>query len=256
MRRLPVDRIPDRFELLTNEDALAIVRSDFREVFQGAGLVRCAGAALPGAEPVKGGRGAARILAVRAFGDLIVRPYRRGGWVRYFNHRRYFLGSRPFRELDVTERLRLSGAPVPEVVAAVHRNARPGPGYEACIVTRRIAGTTPAAEALQRAKIGEVRVLMAEIGRSIRACHDLGGWHADLNAWNLLAPESRPDLPVIVIDWDRGRWLGDGVSQRSRRANLSRLHRSLRKLGLHSALDAWSELEAGYAAPPEPRPAA
>ncbi|MEJ2483078.1 MAG: lipopolysaccharide kinase InaA family protein [Gemmatimonadota bacterium] len=232
------------------------MRSDFREMFEAADFMHCAASTLPGAKPVTGGRGAARIVPVRGLGDVIVRPYRRGGWIRHLIHRRYFLGSRPFRELDVTERLRVAGAPVPEVLAAMHRRARPGPGYEACIVTRRIAGTTPAAESLRRARAGEVRLLMEEIGRSIRACHDVGGWHADLNAWNLLVPEARPDLPVILIDWDRGRWIRDGVSERFRRANLSRLRRSLRKLGLYAALDAWSELETGYAASPEPRPAA
>ena len=97
---------------------------------------------------------------------------------------------------------------------------------------------------------------MEEIGRSIRACHDAGGWHADLNAWNLLVSESRPEVPVILIDWDRGRLVTRGVAGKSRRANLARLHRSLSKLGLHSALDAWPQLQKGYAASPEPRPAA
>jgi tRNA A-37 threonylcarbamoyl transferase component Bud32 len=141
-------------------------------------------------------------------------------------------------------------------MAAVHRHARPGPGYEACIVTRHIAGTTPAAESLAHTRSGEVGLVMEEIGRSIRACHDVGGWHADLNAWNLLIPESRPSLPVILIDWDRGRLVTDGMTRRQIETNLARLHRSLRKLDLRAALDAWPELERGYAASPEPRPAA
>ncbi|MCL7974678.1 MAG: 3-deoxy-D-manno-octulosonic acid kinase [marine benthic group bacterium] len=256
MRPPRPDLIPDRFELLATTDTLAVVRSDFREAFESSRLIRCAAADISGAEPLKGGRGAARILTVHAFGEIVVRPYRRGGWIRHVVRKRYFIGSRPIRELNVTERLRVAGAPVPEAVAAVHRKARPGPGYEACIATRRIAGTMPAAESLHRSRSGEIRLIMEEIGRSIRACHDAGGWHADLNAWNLLVSESRPDLPVMLIDWDRGRIVTGGVTGRSRRANLARLQRSLRKLGLHSALDAWPHLERGYAASPEPRPAA
>ena len=156
----------------------------------------------------------------------------------------------------VTERLRRTGAPVPEVLAAVQKRIRPGPGYSACIVTRRVAGTIPAAQALSRSPEGELRITMGEIGRAIRRCHEAGGWHADLNAWNLLVPDSRPDLPVVVIDWDRGRWIPDGVPDRARRANLSRLARSLRKLELTSAIEAWSALEQGYASEPEPTPAA
>lgn len=256
MRPPSDDLVPDRFELLTAPGTHALVRSDFRDAFESSSLIRCAGADLGGDIELAGGRGAARVVTMRGFGDLVVRPYRRGGWIRHIVRKRYFVGSRPLRELKVTEGLRTAGAPVPEVVAAVHRRARPGPGYEACIVTRRIAGTVPAAEMLRRSRSGEIRLIMEEIGRSIRACHDAGGWHADLNAWNILVPESRPELPVILIDWDRGRLVTGGVTQRSRRANLARLHRSLRKLGLHSALDAWPRLRKGYEASPGPRPAA
>jgi tRNA A-37 threonylcarbamoyl transferase component Bud32 len=256
MRAPRADLVPDRFELLTAPGTQALVRSDFRGAFESSSLIRCAGTELSGADSLTGGRGAARVVTNRSFGDLVVRPYRRGGWIRHVVRKRYFIGSRPFRELNVTECLRMAGAPVPEVVAAVHRRARHGPGYEACIVTRRIAGTVPAAETLHRSRAGEIRLIMEEIGRSIRVCHDVGGWHADLNAWNILVPESRPELPVILIDWDRGRLVTGGVKQRSRRANLARLHRSLRKLGLHSALEAWPRLRKGYEASPEPRPAA
>jgi 3-deoxy-D-manno-octulosonic acid kinase len=142
------------------------------------------------------------------------------------------------------------------VLAAVQEQARPGPGYHACLVTRRVAGTVPAAELLRKRRAGEIRRWMEEIGRSIRLCHDAGGWHADLNAWNLLVAESRPDLPVIVIDWDRGSLREEGVSLRARLANLARLRRSLKKLELKSALDAWPALERGYESAPGPTPAA
>ena len=123
-------------------------------------------------------------------------------------------------------------------------------------MTRRIAGTTPAAAALNRARAGEVRLMMDQIGRSVRECHEASGWHADLNAWNLLIPEVRPELPVIVIDWDRGRYVDGGLSERARRANLERLRRSLTRLALTTALDAWPALERGYARSPGPDPAA
>ena len=90
----------------------------------------------------------------------------------------------------------------------------------------------------------------------MRECHDAGGWHADLNAWNVLIPQARPELPVIVIDWDRGRYLARGVPARARLANLRRLRRSLDRLALHSALDAWACLERGYETAPDPYPAA
>ena len=255
--RLPSsDWILDRFEVVRTTDAAAFVRSDFREIFDRHGLLECPAGRAARATNVTGGRGSAWVLSARPFGDVVVRPYRRGGWISHFVKRRYLVGARAFQELMVTERLRRIGAPVPEVLAAVQERIRPGPGYSACIVTRRVAGTVPAAQALARAPAGELRVLMVDIGRAIRRCHEAGGWHADLNAWNLLVPDSRPDLPVVVIDWDRGRWIPEGVPDRAGRANLSRLARSLRKLELASAIEAWPALEQGYASEPGPTPAA
>jgi 3-deoxy-D-manno-octulosonic acid kinase len=252
----PADWIRDRFDVVQTRDVAAFVRTDFREIFDRHELLGCPAGRVARDTDLSGGRGAAWVLSTRSFGDLVVRPYRRGGWISHLVKRRYLAGARAFHELLVTERLHRLGAPVPEVLAAVQARIRPGPGYSACIVTRRITGTVPSAEALASTPEGQVRVLMEDIGRAIRTCHEAGGWHADLNAWNLLVPKSRPDLPVMVIDWDRGRWTGDGVPDRARRANLSRLARSLRKLELASAIQAWPALESGYASEPGPAPAA
>jgi 3-deoxy-D-manno-octulosonic acid kinase len=255
--RLPTsDWIRDRFEVVRTDDSAAFVRSDFREAFDLHELLGCPAGRVARDTDLMGGRGSAWVLSTRSFGDVIVRPCRRGGWIGHLVDRRYLAGARAFRELLVTERLHRLGAPVPEVLAAVQERLRPGPGYSACIVTRRIMGSVPAAQALSDATEGEARILMEDIGRAIRRCHEAGGRHADLNAWNLLVPRTRPDLPVVVIDWDRGRWDPDGVPDRARRASLSRLARSLRKLELATAIGAWPALETGYATEPGPAPAA
>ncbi len=260
MRASVPDWLLDRFEVVRPEGIVAVVRSDFLDAFLRHGLAGCpAGrSALTSgaAAAVEGGRGAAWILSDRAFGDVVVRPYRRGGWIRRLSERRYLLGARAFRELTVTEKLRREGAPVPEVLAAVQQRLSPGPGYSACLVSRRIPGTAPAAVALDGVTSREARIVMEDVGRAIRSCHEAGGWHADLNAWNLLVPRGRPDLRVTVIDWDRGRLMAAGVPDDSRRSNLDRLARSLRRLGLAEALAAWPALERGYAAEPGPTPAA
>jgi len=256
MRLPPCAWILDRFEVVRTPDAAAFVRSDFREIFERNCLLECPAGRAARATDLTGGRGEAWVLSAGPFGDVVIRPYRRGGWISHFVKRRYLAGARAFQELLVNERLRRNGAPVPEVLAAVQERMRPGPGYSACIVTRRIAGTVPAAEALARVPASELRILMEDIGRAIRRCHEAGGWHADLNAWNLLVPDARPDLPVVLIDWDRGRWIPEGVPDRAGRANLSRLARSLRKLELRSALEAWPDLELGYSSELGPTPAA
>ncbi|MFO7588433.1 MAG: lipopolysaccharide kinase InaA family protein [Gemmatimonadota bacterium] len=257
MRAPLPDWMRDRFERVDGPDAAAIVRADFREAFEAHGLFGCAGPGDAAGAPLRaGGRGDARVLPAGALGEVVVRPFRRGGWVRHFVRDRYLGGNRAFREIVLTERLRRAGAPVPEALAAVQSRVGPGPVYAACLVTRRAAGFAPAAEVLRGLRPGEAAGHLERIGAAIRRTHEAGGAHADLNAWNVLVAVGRPGLSPILIDWDRGRWREGGVTPRRARANLARLRRSFRKLGLAAALGAWEALERGYASGPEPVPAA
>jgi len=251
------DWMRDRFERIEGPKTAAIVRTDFRGAFEANRLLLCAGGGRPGGTPVAaGGRGDARVLPAGPLGEVVVRPFRRGGWVQHVVRDRYLAGDRAFDEIVLTERLRRAGVPVPEALAAVQSRVGPGPAYGACLVTRKLAGFAPAAEALRGLRAGEAAGPMARIGASIRRAHDAGGVHADLNAWNVLLAAGRPGLAPVLIDWDRGRWRPDGASRREARANLRRLRRSLRKLELSAALDAWDALERGYASGPDPVPAA
>ncbi len=239
----------------------AVVRHDFLDSFHRHRLVDCIHAprlSLPEAhqgfeDPVRGGRGGIRIVTAGPLGEAVVRPYRRGGWVETFNRRRYFLGNRAFSELVSTHRLRRRGAPVPEALAAVQSIVRPG--YEACLVTRRIPKAPPAAVVLAAASEPSRTRVLESMGRAIRVFHEAGGIHADLNAHNILVSEEG-DGPAFVIDLDRVAVVAGRAPERRARANLRRLRRSLDKLGLTEALDDWDRLERGYAAPPDPPPAA
>lgn len=253
MRAPLPDWMRDRFERVDGPGTAALVRRDFRDAFDAHGLLGCAGPAPVDGAPVSaGGRGDARVLPAGALGEVVVRPFRRGGWVRHLVRDRYFGGSRAFREIVLTERLRRDGAPVPEAVAAVQSRVGPGPAYAACLVTRRLAGYAPAAEVLRGLRPGEAAGYMERIGAAIRRAHVAGGAHADLNAWNVLVAAGRPGLSPILIDWDRGRWRRGGVGRRRARANLARLRRSLGKLKLAGALAAWAALERGYDSGPDP----
>lgn len=256
---LPVWMARD-FSVLRSGRRTAVVRSDFLPHFESHHLMDCALPSLravPEAgrawHPVAGGRGPVRIVSAGPLGEAVVRPYRRGGLVAAVNARRYFIGDRAFDELVATHRLRRRGAPVPEALAAVQAALRPG--YAACIVTRRLPKTVPAATALHGADSVRVGALLEAIGRSVRRLHEAGGVHADLNAYNLLVPEDG-EGPVTIIDLDRARVVSGPTPQRHARANLDRLRRSLRKLGLEAALRHWDALEEGYRAPPRPPPAA
>lgn len=240
--------------------AAAIVRADFAGQFDRQRLIEAAGFPLRAVlqesdAALVGGREAARVIPAGPLGEAVVRPYRRGGWVEKIAHRRYILGARAFDELTLTHRLHGAGAPVPECLAAVQASLRPA-GYAACLITRRIPGSEAAGSVLREASPGEAKSTMEAIGRSVRRLHAAGGWHADLNANNLLVPVGWPGVPVIVIDLDRGRFYPGGVPRWRATRNLRRLRRSLRKLGLTEALAAWPALRKGYEPPPGPLPAA
>jgi 3-deoxy-D-manno-octulosonic acid kinase len=247
------------FVELSSGRTTALVRNDFLESFERHRLLDCARAPLlevPGSASsaeISGGRGGIRVVPAGALGEAVVRPYVRGGLVERFNRRRYFFGERAFAELVATQRLRRRGGPVPEALAAV-QSAR-SPGYLACLATRRIPRVRRAAVVLASAP-GAVRAITLErIGRAVRSLHVAGGVHADLNAHNILVTEDG-EGPGFVIDLDRATVLEGPVTGRRARANLERLRRSFRKLGLRDALREWEYLERGYEAPPRPPVAA
>jgi hypothetical protein len=239
------------FTVIRDGRTTAVVRNDFVDSFHRYRLVDCSRPpllSLPGTQQesegsrsgVSGGRGSVRIVPAGSLGEAVVRPYRRGGLVEKINRRTYFVGNRAFSELVATHRLRRRGAPVPEVLAAIQSEVRPG--YLACLVTRRIAKALPAAVVLDSASAARRVIVLESVGRAIRLLHEAGGVHAE--------------GPAFVVDLDRASVLPGPVPERRARANLRRLRRSLLKLGLDDAVAHWDELEGGYDVPPQPPPAA
>ena len=175
---------------------------------------------------------------------LVLRHYRRGGLLGPWLGDRYFwLGlarTRAFREWHLLAQLYRRGLPVPLPVAAQVR--RRGLCYRADLVTRRLEGAESLAQRLTRETLGRAR--WRAVGTCLRRFHDVGAWHADLNAHNVLLVADE----VYLIDFDRGR-LRDPGAWRAR--NLARLKRSLDKLagerpGFHFNAPAWTALLAGY----------
>lgn len=184
-----------------------------------------------------GGRGQA--VSAGEHGQWVLRHYHRGGLPgRVFNDGYLWTGAnsaRPVNELRVLTSLVEKGAPVPGPVAA--RVLRTGFKYRGDLLTTKI----PDARTLADSAATLAAEDWGEVGRAIRRFHAAGGWHADLNAHNiLLAPRG-----VFIIDLDRGRLVTPGT--RLQRRNLDRLERSLLKLswlpgvapGWQQLLDAW-----------------
>ena len=240
------DWLQDRFAVRRSGPVTAVVRDDFGEYFRRYELMEAAdrppdapGVGTSGGEGA--GRGVVYHLPAGRLGQAVLRPYRRGGLVRHLVERRYFWGDRAFDELTLTERLRRLELPVPEPLAAVQRDL--SPGYRAALVTRRIPGVRPLPALLGEGS-RDAEELMAAAGRTVGRLHREGAWHADLNAFNLLADPTGG--PVHVVDFDRGRFLEGAVTGFFARSNRKRLRKSLEKLELDAALEAWPAFEAAY----------
>ncbi|MGH8427226.1 MAG: 3-deoxy-D-manno-octulosonic acid kinase [Gammaproteobacteria bacterium] len=188
-------------------------------------------------EPLGHGRG----VTVNAGPDgrWVLRHYHRGGLpARFIRDSYLWLGepcSRPVRELRLLAELVKRGASVPRPVAA--RVMKSGPLYNGDLLTERIADARTFGECAHALATED----WMRIGETIRHFHDVGGWHADLNAHNILIAPSG----VSIIDLDRGKLLQPGVPAQAR--NLARLERSLAKLGLlPEAESGWRALLSAY----------
>jgi len=201
-------------------------------------------------------------------GTGILRHYQRGGLIAPLLHDRYF-ENRPLREFRLHRDLFTEGLPVPlPLGVAWHRE---GPFLRGAFATRELEGRTLDAwlrEAQERDQrepryfqesaipsdssvsfVPSVPLLpsvLAACGKIIRQMHDLGVWHADLNANNLFIT---PDGPCL-LDFDKAlrRTSLDHI-QRSR--NLLRLRRSLEKRGHSGHYFAYILEGYGSEVPPE-----
>ena len=190
------------------------------------------------------GRGAAYFFRS---GDkhYVLRHYRRGGLIAKLSHDRYFWRTenrtRPFAEWQLISHLHHAGLPVPAPVGA--RYYRSGIGYGGDLITERLLDVESLAGWLRKRALPILNWIA--VGRCIRAFHELGVCHADLNANNVMVGE---DGLVHLIDFDRGSLRKPGLWCDE---NLVRLRRSLEKIayGLppeHFSEADWHGLLDGY----------
>ncbi|HUO94728.1 MAG TPA: 3-deoxy-D-manno-octulosonic acid kinase [Steroidobacteraceae bacterium] len=185
------------------------------------------------------GRGSAWFVAPRSGAATVLRHYRRGGLIARLVADRYLWrgeeATRAFRELRLLATLEALGLPAARPVAARYR--RSGLLYRADLITLAIPGARSLAD-----RLADPAVPWARIGATLRAFHDAGACHADLNARNVLIDA---EGGVHLIDFDRGTLAAPG---RWRERNLERLQRSLVKIGGRRP-EGWTALLDGYRTP-------
>jgi 3-deoxy-D-manno-octulosonic acid kinase len=163
-----------------------------------------------------------------------VRHYWRGGLIGRFVRDLFFDPRRPFRELDLYDEALAAHVPTLEPLGAVAR--RTGLFWRFDLVTRAVDGAADLgalfASGLAGAPPARRRAVLRAAAAAVRALHEAGIEHADLNLRNLLAVEPKEGgaPAVLVIDLDRARRRGAPLPERARLANLLRLYRSARKL--------------------------
>ena len=197
-------------------------------------------------EELMAGRGSVYFFQ-RGNYELVLKQFFRGGLAAKISGSHYFWSgvkhSRPWRELELLERLDQLKLPAPKPAAAMIR--KQGIRYQAWLITYRLIESTSLAARLRQAALPDA--LWQAIGGTIRQFHDAGIFHADLNANNILI---NSDQRIFLIDFDKGRERTHG-NDRWKFDNLSRLQRSLEKQAEHSSQfnfskKAWSLLTQGY----------
>ncbi len=172
-----------------------------------------------------GGRGEAQYVTT-AFGQAVLRHYRRGGRIAWLLKDRYWWPgqvehTRAYQEFQLTEMLFSLGLPVPKPLAA--RVIRDRFWYRSDLLTKRIMDTMTLAESIKQTGFS------GQPWHSIMTCiarfHAAGINHADLNAHNVLIDSAGN---VFLIDFDRSK-RADSFGHFAPK-NLARFLRSLNKL--------------------------
>ena len=167
------------------------------------------------AAPLEGAFGRGGVFRL---GDLVVRPYRRGGLMRHLNERTYRSHLRFAAEHAVHRGLWEAGFPTVEPLGYAWRPS--GLGVEGVLFTRLADGEPwPRRWALDADRAAALR-------RALASLCAWGLWSPDLNATNVMFPQAGG---VLLLDWDRARFEPSSAGLWARYR--ARLERSLRRLG-------------------------
>lgn len=178
--------------------------------------------------------------------DWVLRHYYRGGIIGKVIHDSYiFTGlanTRAAQEFNLLKTLSTLNLPAPQPIA--YRVKQSTFSYQADILTGRIIDAQDLVAILTDDSVNEH--VWHKIGACIKAFHQHGIYHHDLNAHNILIDKNEK---VWLIDFDRGEQRQP--EQKWQQANLDRLLRSFNKEKaklpeFHWQANEWQFLLEGY----------
>jgi 3-deoxy-D-manno-octulosonic acid kinase len=229
------DKLAPRLEVVErrSDDGRVALLADRElvEALVGRGLLRDAPLeTIAGAQPTDfGGRGRPVRLELPG-ARLVAKAMRHGGLVGGLLGERFAGAERARRLVALLERLDQRAVPTPRFGFA--RVRRGGAGLVRLdVATREIEGARDGLAFLRSRPAAPVRrEAVRSAARVVRALHDAGVEHADLNVKNLLV-SAGPPLAAYVIDLEKSR-ATDSLPAGAAARNLERLARSLAKLRL------------------------
>lgn len=178
-------------------------------------------------------------LHLPKIGPVVVKHYRRGGWVARINQK-YYLRTGKTRcqvEYEQMDRAGQLGVNVPEPVAFAFKGRFL---YHSWLITREIANQQTLAR-LSLLAPERLPTVMASLGRQVSKLVAHGLWHVDLHPGNVLVDDRGR---VFLVDFDKTRTFR-GVKQQLLNKYRMRWRRAVQKHGLPkelmTALDEWPQ---------------
>jgi 3-deoxy-D-manno-octulosonic acid kinase len=203
-----------------------VVRADRRAAVLAAGLLQPS--AWEGRLSSGGsGRGRAGRLVLEDGEVVWLKRLRRGGTLASLWRERFLGRGRLLRNVTVALEAVARGVPTPRPVALLTEEGPPGL-FRGWLATELVEGASDLAALLRAGRAGEADLRAAL--RAVRALHDAGIEHPDLNLGNLLVRPGPAGPEGFVIDLDRARLRRTALAPVSRQAALRRLERSHAKL--------------------------
>ena len=231
--------IPYGFSLIKREGAELVIRDLYKDRLMERGIHNPGTLLLRQGNKAQFMEGRGLLVSLPLNGKdperMVIRHYEHGGIFRALTRDLFLVGSRPFRELVITEMARKAGLPTMEVLAAI-KTCVFWPFYKGNLVSKEIPNSIDLIQYFTRCGkgrvqkgLGEKRKLIRQAGRLVRKMHEVGIYHSDLHLKNFIVEMGGGGLgSLYIIDFDRSKIIYPLKSNKWF-ANLLRLDRSVEK---------------------------